>query len=384
MIYPLLIGTIMAMWKVEPGLAGVAATVTLMFSAVGGWGGGYLSDRIGRVRTLQITVLWFAVFSLLSAFAQNFSQLIICRALLGIGFGGTWAAGAVLLGEAVQPQYRGRAVGCVQSGWALGWGLAVLGQAVLFYLLPAQLAWRALFLVGGLPALLLLAFIAKYVEEPPIAVAARKKVAASGARPSPWAIFSPEIIKTTLLASLAFTGAQGGYYAINTWMPTFLHTARGLNIFDSAGYLSVLIAGSFSGFLTGAWLADRIGRRLLFLVFSAGAVVTILAYTQLPISNHVILFIGFPLGFFSSGYYSGMGPFLTELFPTRLRGSGQGFCYNFGRALGALLPTLVGWLSTLLPLAQAMAIFSVAAYVVFFGAAFALPETRGKVLNYDG
>jgi hypothetical protein len=111
MIYPLVIGTIITLWKVDAGTAGLAGTVTLLASALGGWGAGYLADRIGRVRTLQLTIVWFSFFSLLCAFAQNFDQLLIFRALLGLGFGGEWAAGAVLMGETIRAQYRGRAVG---------------------------------------------------------------------------------------------------------------------------------------------------------------------------------------------------------------------------------------------------------------------------------
>ena len=140
MIYPLVIGTIIAMWKVDAGFAGFAGTVTLLSSAVGGWLGGYLADRIGRVRTLQFTILWFSFFSLVCAVVQNFDQLLIARAVLGLGFGGEWAAGAVLMGETIRPQYRGRAVGSVQSGWAVGWGLAVLAQAILFSVMPAETA----------------------------------------------------------------------------------------------------------------------------------------------------------------------------------------------------------------------------------------------------
>ena len=154
MIYPLVIGTIIALWKVDPGTAGLAGTVTLLSSAVGGWLGGYLADRIGRVKTLQLTILWFSFFSLVCAFVQNFDQLLIARAVLGLGFGGEWAAGAVLMGEAIRPQYRGRAVGSVQSGWAVGWGLAVLSQAILFSALPPETAWRWMFAIGALPALL--------------------------------------------------------------------------------------------------------------------------------------------------------------------------------------------------------------------------------------
>src|ERR1700723_3363917 len=382
MIYPLVIGTIIAIWKVDAGYAGLAGTVTLLSSAVGGWLGGYIADRIGRVATLQLTILWFSFFSLVCAVVQSFDQLLIARAVLGLGFGGEWAAGAVLMGEAIRPQYRGRAVGSVPSGWAVGWGLAVLSQASLFSFLPPEIAWRWMFAFGALPALLVF-FLRRYVEEPALAAATLAKQTASGERPGIAEIFARPMLKTTVLASLAVTGCQGGYYAITFWVPRFLTTERKLSIVSSTGYLAALIIGSFAGYLVGAWLADKIGRRKLFLYFSLGAIGVILLYTQLPLTNEVLWLLGFPLGFFASAYFSGVGAFLTELYPTRLRGSGQGFCYNFGRGIGALFPFLVGALSKETSLGNAIAVFAVMAYGLFFIAAFALPETRGRILHAD-
>ncbi len=382
MIYPLVVGTIIRQWGVSPGPAGLAVTATLLCSALGGWLGGFLSDRIGRVRMLQISILWFSLFSVLCALAQSFDQLLIARAVLGFGFGAEWAAGAILMGETIRPQYRGRAVGSVQSAWAIGWGAAVLSQAILFSLLPPGQAWRWMFVIGALPALLVF-YLRRSVEEPEIAAEVRRKHAEAGTHPALGEIFSGPILKTTILASLAATGAQGGYYAITSWLPRFLTSERHLSIVNSTAYLAALILGSFAGYLVGAWLADRIGRRNLFLVFSLGAIAITVIYTQVPISNGLMLVLGLPLGFFASGYFSGMGPFLTELFPTRLRGSGQGFCYNFGRGIGALFPALVGYLASALSLASAIAVFAAIAYGVFFLAAFALPETRGKVLHAD-
>jgi len=379
MIYPLVVGTIITMWKVDAGYAGLAGAVMLLSSAVGGWLGGYLADRIGRVKTLQLTILWFSFFSLVCAVVQNFDQLLIARAVLGLGFGGEWAAGAVLMGEAIRPQYRGRAVGSVQSGWAIGWGLAVLAQALLYSSFEAEIAWRLMFAIGALPALLTF-FLRHYVPEPEMAAAARTQQMQAGNRPSIWEIFSFPVLKTTVLASLMATGCQGGYYAITFWVPRFLTTERKLSIVSSTGYLSALIVGSFAGYLVGAWLADRIGRRNLFLIFSIGAMAIVLAYTQLELPNKTLWVLGFPLGFFASGYFSGVGAFLTELYPTRLRGSGQGFCYNFGRGIGALFPFLVGALSNSTSLANAIAIFAVLAYALLFVTACALPETRGRVL----
>jgi MFS family permease len=308
--------------------------------------------------------------------------LMLARGLLGFGFGGEWAAGAVLMGETIRAQYRGRAVGSVQSGWAVGWGGAVLAQAVLFTLLPSETAWRAMFALGAAPALLVF-YLRRHVREPQIAAAARARLAAAGRRPAIWEIFGPDVLRTTLLASMLATGAQGGYYAITAWLPTFLKTERKLSVVGSTGYLALLILGCFAGYLVGAWLADRIGRRRMFIVFSCGALLLVVVYTQLGISNDAMRVLGFPLGFFASGYFSGMGPFLTELFPTRLRGSAQGFTYNFGRGVGALFPALVGYVSQTMSLSLAIAVFAVIAYGIMLAAALMLPETRGRQLDAD-
>jgi MFS family permease len=211
-------------------------------------------------------------------------------------------------------------------------------------------------------------------------VASQAKIASTGARPSLLEIFRPPLARVTLLGGLLATGAQGGYYAVTTWLPTFLRTERKLSVLDSAGYLGVLIAGSFAGYLSGGYLADRIGRRLGFLVFALGAGIVVITYTMVPFGNSAMMLLGFPLGFFSSGVFSGMGAFFTENFPTRVRGVGQGFTYNVGRAAGALFPTLVGLLSAHLPLGQAIGYFAAIAYATMAVAAFMLPETKGKVL----
>ena len=176
------------------------------------------------------------------------------------------------------------------------------------------------------------------------------------------------------------TGAQGGYYAVTTWLPTYLRTERHLSILDSTGYLAVLISGAFCGYLSGGFLSDRLGRRMQFLIFAIGAGVVAVTYTSLSFGNNAMLILGFPLGFFASGVFSAMGAFYTEHFPTRVRGVGQGFAYNLGRATGALFPTLVGYLSATMPLGEAIGLFAALAYASMAIAAFLLPETKGKVL----
>jgi MFS family permease len=212
-------------------------------------------------------------------------------------------------------------------------------------------------------------------------VESRAQQAAKGEQPSLLEIFRPPLLRVTALGGLMGTGAQGGYYAVTTWLPTYLRSERQLSVLDSAGYLAVSIAGAFGGYLAGGLLADRIGRRMTFLVFALGAGAVAVTYSTVPFGNTIMLALGLPLGFFASGVFSAMGPFFTEHFPTRVRGAGQGFAYNVGRATGALFPTLVGLLSNRIPLGDAIGLFAGIAYATMAVAAFLLPETRGKVLT---
>jgi MFS family permease len=277
------------------------------------------------------------------------------------------------MGEVIAARHRGKAVGTVQSSWAVGWGIAALAATASSLLLPKEYAWRVLFLIGLLPAFSIFA-IRRLVPEPDVYVKAK-------AQPSLLAIFAPGFLSITLRGCLLALGAQGGYYAITTWLPTFLRTERHLSILGTGSYLGVIIAGSFSGYIVSAYLNDSLGRRKTFLAFAIGSMCIVLGYTQLPISNGLMLVLGFPLGFFASGIFSGMGAVFTELYPTELRGSGQGFCYNFGRGLAALFPALVGAASLRLGLGVAVGVFAGGAYALVVLAALMLPETRGQELQ---
>ena len=260
MVYSFVIPTLIAAWHISKGQAGLLGTAALLISAVGGWLAGLLADRFGRVRILQITILWFALFTFLSGFTNSFWQLLMTRGLQGLGFGGEWAVGSVLMGEAIRAQYRGKAVGTVQGGWAIGWGVTAICYTVLFSILPAATAWRAMFWIGILPALLVF-YIRRNVPEPEVFNRTRAREAALGEGSHFLEIFSPAMLKITFLTALLAIGVQGGYYAITTWLPTFLKTTRGLSVLNTGGYLFVVIVGSFVGYMISAWLADRLGRK---------------------------------------------------------------------------------------------------------------------------
>ena len=384
-VFSLALTAIAATFALSKGQSGLIATVTLVVSAIGGVMAGTLADRIGRVRTLMVTIAVYAIFTFLSGLAPNYGLLLTFRALQGLGFGGEWAAGAILVAEVANPVQRGRVLGMVQSAWAIGWGLAVVMYTIIFSLVPPELGWRILFMLGILPALLIL-YVRKSVQEPEVYTKTREveeqetsEAVQRGAREnSLLQIFRRDLIGTTAAASLLSIGAQGGYYSIFTWLPTFLKDSRHLTIVNTGAYLAVVIIGSFLGYVVSGYVNDWIGRRATFVLFAISSAALIVLYTQIPVGANVLLLVlGVPLGFFASGIFSGFGSYLAELYPSRARGAGQGFVYNFGRAVGAFFPAIVGFLSVSIGLAGAVA-FGALAYGLCLLALIFLPETKGK------
>ena len=380
-MFTLAIPAIIAAYGIDHTQAGAISGVTLVSSALGGWIAGALSDRFGRVRTLQMTILWFAGFTFLCAFAQNFPQLLVLKALQGFGFGGEWAAGAVLMAETIRNEHRGKAMGAVQSAWAVGWGAAVLVYAAVFSWLPGDNAWRVMFAVGLLPAGLVL-FVRRNLQEPVRAASAEAAVKAKVSAPGQvLQVFQPRVLRTTIIGAVLGTGAHGGYYAIMTWLPTFLAKERHLSVLNTGGYLAVVIFAFWCGCMLSAYLLDRIGRRRNIALFAFCCIVTVLGYVMLPLTNTQMLVLGFPLGLFAAGIPASLGPLFNELYPADMRGTGVGFCYNFGRIASAGFPVLVGYMSHSMSLGTAIGIDAAIAYGLAMIAVLLLPETRGKRLR---
>ncbi|MFF1481285.1 MFS transporter [Streptomyces sp. NPDC058301] len=374
---PLSMVAIGAYFGLDHGQTGLLTTVTLVVSAVGGALAGILADRIGRVKALMITVITYAVFTVACGFAPTYETLMVCRALQGFGFGGEWAVGAILVAEYASAKDRGRTLGAVQSAWAAGWALAVIVYTLVFHYVDADTAWRVMFWTGALPALLVI-YIRRNVSDAPQAAEQR---AASQQRGSFAAIFKKDLLRATFFATLLSTGVQGGYYTLATWVPTYLKTERGLTVVGTGGYLTFLISGAFLGYLTGGVLSDRLGRKRNIQLFAVLSALCILVYTHIPSgANSLLLILGFPLGFCMSAIFSGFGSFLSELYPTAVRGTGQGFTYNSGRAVGAFLPTFVGYLSDSWGVGGALALGAIG-YALAVVALFGLPETRGQELK---
>lgn len=373
---PLSMVALAAYFGLDSGQTGLFTTVTLLASGIGGALAGVLADRAGRVRALMITVITYAIFTVACGFAPDFESLLVFRALQGLGFGGEWAVGAILVAEYASAKHRGRTLGAIQSSWAVGWALAAIMYTLVFSVFDDGTAWRVMFWTGALPALLVV-WMRRRVQDAPEAIAVREESAGKG---SFAAIFKPDLLRTTIFAGLLSTGVQGGYYTLATWVPTYLKSDRGLSVVGTGGYLTFLISGAFLGYLTGGYLTDRLGRRRNIWLFALLSAVCIVAYGNIPSGADTwLLVLGFPLGFCMSAIFSGFGSYLSELYPTAVRGSGQGFTYNTGRAVGAVFPTTVGFLADSWGVGGAL-VFGAIGYGIAALALLGLPETRGKEL----
>ena len=377
-MFGLAIPALIAAFGVSKTEAGLLGSVTLFCGAFGGWIGGALADRYGRVKALQLTIALFAVSTFACAFAQTYNQLLVLKAIQGLGFGAEWACGAVLMAEVIRPQHRGKALSAVQSAWALGWGIAVLVSALVFTYVPQDIAWRVLFGVGLLPALLII-FIRRGVPEPQRlnkqAEVKKPFIATLGA------IFGRDVLRSTLIGGLFGIGAHGGYAALTTFLPTFLREERKLSVLGSSGYLAVIIVAFFCGCIASGILSDRIGRRANVAVFASACIMTVSIYIFAPLTNSQMLMLGFPLGFFSAGIPASMAALFSELYPAGVRGTGVGFCYNFGRVVSAVFPIAVGFLSERIGLGPAIGFDAAFAYSLVLIAVLMLPETRGKAFE---
>lgn len=378
-MFSLVIPSLLATWGISKGQAGWIGGATLVAGALGGLAGGMIADRFGRVRALQITVLWFSLFTFLSAFAQSFEQLLVLKTLQGIGFGGEWTAGAVLLSEIINARHRGKATGIVQSAWGFGWGAAVLLYAIVFSWLPPDWSWRVLFALGVLPALLIV-YVRRNIPEP--ATPRTTTSATPQPRVNPLkGIFEPGVLRMTVVGGLIGVGAHGGYHAITTWLPTYLKTERHLSVLGTGGYLAVVIVAFICGCFASAYLQDKIGRRRNVMLFAVCCIATVNLYVFLPMNDLAMLLLSFPLGFFSAGIPATLAALFNELYPQGVRGTGVGFCYNFGRIVSAGFPVLVGLMGNSMPIGNALGIDAGVAYTLVVVAVYFLPETRGRTLD---
>lgn len=352
--------------------AGSIATITLLGAVLGAFVFGILSDYKGRVKVLAWSIILFAVFTGLTALAQDFTQMAVLRFFAGIGIGGEYGIGMALVSEAWPAKWRARATSLVALSAMAGLILADLAGA---FVLPLT-GWRVLFAIGVFPALIA-AWYRRFVPEPPIFLAAKGKP-----RKFPLAaLFSDARTTRTSIGIIILTSVQNwGYYGIIIFLPISLQARLGLNLTKSALWTGATILGFIIGMPVFGFLADRIGRKPAFYIYQVGAIVSLLAYSQLT-TPVAMLIGGVVLGIFVNGMLGGYGAVTAECYPTEARGTAQNVLYNLGRAVGAFSPIVVGLLAAQFGFAIALGSLAFVYILAILATAFLIPETRGEELT---
>jgi benzoate transport len=355
--------------------AGSLATVTLIGAVVGGIVFGVVADRVGRVRVLTYSVIFFAVFTALTAISTGYTELAVFRFLAGVGIGGEYGIGMTLAAEAWPAAKRARATSLVGLGWQAGVLLAALVSAPVL----AHWGWRGLFLLGAFPAVVAVVFRSRLHEPPQFT---RHRAARSGrAVVSSFKLLVADARTTRVsIAILVLTSVQNfGYYGIMTWLPTYLTTHWGYSLAKSGAWTAVTVLGMAIGILLFGELADRFGRRRTFWGFQVAAVVSVLVYSQLA-TPWALLVGGAVMGAFVNGMIGGYGVLVAELYPTAVRATAQNVLFNIGRAVGGLAPVVVGLVAARYGFGVAIAMLS-GIYVLDMAAMLLIPDRRAEQLS---
>jgi MFS family permease len=348
-------------------------TATLIGAVLGGIGFGMLSDRLGRVRVLTWTIVVFAVFTGLCAFAQGYWDLLVYRTIAGVGLGGEFGIGMALVAEAWPASKRARASSYVGLGWQLG----VLAAAIATPLLLPVIGWRGMFAVGVFPAVAAY-FIRASLHEPEVFVEKSKD------RPKESALHllvkDGDTAKLSLGMVILCSVQNFGYYGVMIWLPNYLSTRFGFALTQSAMWTCVTLAGMALGIFMFGHIADRIGRRPAFFAYMAGAAIMVLVYSRLT-DPYQLLVVGAIMGFFVNGMLGGYGALISELFPTSARATAQNVLFNIGRGVGGFGPVVVGAIAAAYSFETAIAMLATLYVLDIFAMWLLIPERRGAQLT---
>ncbi|MFL5347406.1 MAG: MFS transporter [Hyalangium sp.] len=378
MLFALVLTPVMNDFALSEREAGVLGSLTLLSSSVGGIFFGVLADRLGRTRALMASILVYSVFTAACGVSQTLGQLAVCRVLLGLGMGGEWATGAALISETWPARHRGKALGLMQSSWAVGYAVA----AVVTALILPRYGWRAVFFVGLLPALLTL-WIRKAVPEPELWTQSRAAATEGGMSR---VLGDPAVLRRLTIAATVNAATMFAWWGLFTWIPRFLSVplekgGAGLDIVKTSTWIVLMQAGMWLGYVSFGFISDWFRPKPTYItyLFIAAALVPLYARTR---DSTVLLVLGPLVAFFGTGYFTGFGVMTAELFPTRIRATAQGLTYNLGRTVSAVAPFAVGSLAVDHGLRVAFNMVAVA-FLVAGLLAFLLPVQGRKDLMAD-
>jgi MFS family permease len=376
MLYSLVLTFLIRNFGMDKATAGLLNSLTLVASALGGFLFGVVADRIGRTRALMISILIYSLASAACGFSQSVPQLAVFRFLLGLGMGGEWTTAAALIAETWRPAHRGKALGLMQSAYAIGEAIAAL---VVAFVLP-HFGWRAVFFVGVLPALLVF-WIQRRVPEPEVWLQREK---APQQQISAWSLLRGKVLRNGVLATAMNACGMFGYWGLFTWIPAYLSLpvaqgGRGLSLVKTTSFFLVLTFGKWLGYAMFGFFADAYGRRKPYFTYLLVAAILVPLYgmTRSPLW---LLVLGPLVAFFGTGFFSGYAAIASEIFPGEIRAAAMGLSYNIGRGLSAAAPFAVGALAKHYGLGPAF-FLQAGAFFVAALLTLTLPETLGKQLD---
>ena len=389
MLYALVVTSIIRDLRIDSTTAGWIGSVTLIAAAAGGIFFGVLADKMGRTRALMFSVLLYSIFTAACGFAQSALQLAVFRIFLGFGMGGEWASGAALVSETWPDRVRGRALGFMQSSWAIGYALA----AVVVYLVQTVLGfdWRVVFFVGVLPALFTV-WVRRSVEEPALWKQSRKEIrthfpgnqSGNESRSLFASAIAGPMLRITVFLTLMNAFCLFAWWGFNSWIPAYLSlpvSSGGAGF--TAGAMNGLVflnqIGMWFGYVTFGFISDATGRKRAYVTYLVLASVCVWAYTSTT-NGWMLIVLGPITSFFATGFFSGFGAVTAELYPTAVRATAQGLTYNLGRIASAAAPWLVGGYAKTHGFPAAITIAAMAYLLAALCWSF-IPETRGRTIT---
>jgi MFS family permease len=378
-LYAMVLAYLMRDLGISKETGGLLGSLTLVASAAGGVIFGFVADRIGRRRSLSTSIVIYSVATAACGFATSVMMLAVFRIILGLGMGGEWTAGAALVAETWSTEHRGKALGIMQSTWAIG---GMLAAGVAWAILP-RWGWRGVFFVGVLPALMAL-WIQKRVPEPEI-WEQRGNPADANARSVPLReLWRKDIRWNGLLATAMNTFGMLGYWGLFTWIPAYFSLpvsqgGRGLSVATTYGWLLIIGVGQWLGYVLFGFAADVFGRRRTYFAYLFVAAILAPIYGVIH-SALWLLALGPLVAFFGTGFFSGFSAITSELFPTEIRATAMGLSYNVGRGISAVAPFAVGAVAIQIGLGHAFFMLG-GAFLIAALLTLTLPETKGKQLE---
>ena len=375
MLYSFVLAYLMTEFGMSKSTGGLLNSLTLIASAIGGFLFGVLADRFGRTRALMASILVYSISSAACGLSQSIPQLAVFRFLLGLGMGGEWTSGAALIAETWRAEHRGRALGLMQSTYAIGEAVAAVTVLLVF----PHFGWRAVFFAGVLPALLVL-WIYRGVPEPELWKNRTKQNNSAVLRK----LLQREVLRDGLLATTMNAFSMFGYWGLFTWIPSFLSLpgskgGRGLSLVVGTTFYLVLSPGKWLGYASFGFFADAFGRRKPYFTYLLVAAILVPLYAVIR-SPLLLLLLGPFVAFFGTGFFSGYAAIASELFPGEIRAAAMGLSYNLGRGLSAAAPFAVGAMASQFGFLPAFFLLA-GAFLAAALLALLLPETRGRELT---